>query len=280
MTNTSRSIVAGVDGSPAARSAALVARELATALGYRLVLAHAADDPPPFPYGDVRVRELERRRATRAGKRLLAHAGQDIDAERRVVLGDAAEQLANVADEEGAELLVVGARRHGGIAAALLGSVSRRLAVTAGCPVLIVPPGADERFLDQAGPDARIVCGFDGSEGARRALAVAERLADRLDAEAVPIFVDPVRGWHDAPPIPVRVEVGDPVQALREQAARDGVRMLVLGSRGLGPVRGALLGSVSAALATSAACPVLVVPPTAEFEAAEREQPLASEGRR
>jgi nucleotide-binding universal stress UspA family protein len=80
----------------------------------------------------------------------------------------------------------------------------------------------------------------------------------------VPIFVDPVRGWHDSPPIPVRVEVGDPVVELREQAVREHARMLAVGSRGRGPVRRALLGSVSAALAASAPCPVLVVPPTAE----------------
>jgi nucleotide-binding universal stress UspA family protein len=275
-TTTSQSIVAGIDGSPASRSAARVARELATALGHRLVLAHAADDPPPFPYGDARVRELERRRAIRAGKRLLSRAGQDIEAERRVVLGEAYEALAEIADEEAAEFLVVGARGHSGIAATLLGSVSQRLAVTAGRPVLIVPPGAAGRFLDQADSDARIVCGVDGSEGAQRALAVAERLAERLHAEAEPIFVDPARGWQDAPRLPVRRELGDPVRELREQGARDDVRMLVVGSRGYGPVRRALLGSVSAALASSAACPVLVVPPTVELEPAQRERPLAS----
>jgi nucleotide-binding universal stress UspA family protein len=179
-----------------------------------------------------------------------------------VVLGDPSEALADIADEEAAELLVVGARGHTGLMAALLGSVSQRLAVTAPCPVLIVPPGAGERFLLEADTDARIVCGVDGSDESTRALAVAERLAMRLDAELDPVFVDPVRGWHDAPPIPVRVEVGDPVHELREQAAWVGVRMLAVGSRGHGPVRRALLGSVSAALAATAPCPVLIVPPT------------------
>jgi hypothetical protein len=39
--------------------------------------------------------------------------------------------------------------------------------------------------------------------------------------------------------------------------------MIAVGSRGHGPVRRALLGSVSAALAATAPCPVLIVPPTA-----------------
>jgi nucleotide-binding universal stress UspA family protein len=257
------SIVAGIDGSSGSSSAVLVASVLATQLGDRLVLAHAADDPPPFPYGDARARELDRHRAVRAGASLLERAGRDLQAESRVVLGDPAESLADIAEEEAAELLVVGARGRTGLAAALLGSVSQRLAVTAGCPVLIVPPGAGDRFLLEADTDGRIVCGVDGSDESRRALAVAERLATRLDAEVDPVFVDPVRGWHDAPPIPVRVEVGDPVHELREQGAWVGVRMLAVGSRGHGPIRRALLGSVSAALAATAPCPVLVVPPTA-----------------
>ena len=43
-------------------------------------------------------------------------------------------------------------------------------------------------------------------------------------------------------------------------AASAALDLLVLGSRGYGPVRSVLLGSVSRALARSAACPVVVVP--------------------
>jgi nucleotide-binding universal stress UspA family protein len=267
MTHTSRSVVVGVDGSSGSRSALLVAGVLATQLGNRLVLVHAADDPPTFPYGDTRRHELERHRAVRAGASLLERVGGDLQAETRVVLGDPSELLADIAEEEAAELLVVGARGHAGLAAALLGSVSQRLAVTAGCPVLIVPPGAGDRFLLEADTDGRIVCGVDGSDESRRALAVAERLAPRLGAEVDPVFVDPTRGWNDASPIPIRVQVGDPVHELREQGAWVGVRMIAVGSRGYGPVRRALLGSVSAALAATASCPVLVVPPTAALGA-------------
>ena len=276
MTTASRSIVVGVDGSSGSSSAARVASMLASHLGDRLILAHAADDPPPFPYGDAHVRELERGRAVRAGAHLLERVALGLDADTRVVLGDSAESLVDIADEEAAELLVVGARGHTGLVAALLGSVSQRLAVTAGCPVLIVPPGADERVLRGTSADARIVCGVDGSEESRRALAVAEGLAGRLDAEIDPVFVDPVRGWHDAPPIPLRVEVGDPVHELRKQGTGVGVQMIAVGSRGRGPVRRALLGSVSARLAATAPCPVLVVPETAEL--GDEPEPVSPNG--
>jgi nucleotide-binding universal stress UspA family protein len=45
--------------------------------------------------------------------------------------------------------------------------------------------------------------------------------------------------------------------------AEQGVDLMVLGSRGYGPVRAVLLGSVSATVLGSAPCPVLVTPRSA-----------------
>jgi nucleotide-binding universal stress UspA family protein len=47
--------------------------------------------------------------------------------------------------------------------------------------------------------------------------------------------------------------------ALLREASQD-LRLLVMGSRGYGPARRVLLGSVSAGVVHGAACPVLVVP--------------------
>jgi nucleotide-binding universal stress UspA family protein len=264
MTRIQKSIVAGVDGSPGSRAAVRVAAELAKALDDRLVLLHAVHDPPPFPYGDARVRELERGRALRDGERLLESVAGELDAQTEVVLGEPARRLDEAAREHDAELIVVGARGHSGLAAALVGSVSQRLARGAACPVVIVPTDSGGRFSAQAGWEGTIVSGFDGSEESRRALRVARRLGDRLQLEVVPVFVGPVEGRRGAPAVPDGVEVGDPVRELRERASREHVQMLAVGSRGRDPVRQAFLGSVSSALAASAPRPVLVVPPTAE----------------
>src|SRR4051794_37330108 len=56
-------IIASVDGSQGSTDAARVAAALARGLGRRLVLAHVADDPAVFPYGDRWLREAQRRRA-------------------------------------------------------------------------------------------------------------------------------------------------------------------------------------------------------------------------
>jgi nucleotide-binding universal stress UspA family protein len=63
-------------------------------------------------------------------------------AEQRVLIGYPAERLADLADEEGAQMIVVGSRGRGAFKAAFLGSVSTTLIGVARCPVLVVPPGA------------------------------------------------------------------------------------------------------------------------------------------
>lgn len=56
-----------------------------------------------------------------------------------------------------------------------------------------------------------------------------------------------------------RVVVGDPAQAILAETDEPGVGMVVLGARGLGPVKRLLLGSVSDRVLRHACCPVLIV---------------------
>jgi len=58
--------------------------------------------------------------------------------EQRVEVGDAGAVLCHLAEELGADVVVVGSRGHGRIRRALLGSVSTHVANNAPCPVLIV----------------------------------------------------------------------------------------------------------------------------------------------
>jgi nucleotide-binding universal stress UspA family protein len=146
-----RSIVCGVDGSVYAEHALGVAATLATRLGLRLVVAHVAEPAhvpalaaAPFGGGAGReavLDEVQRRREE--GERLLEKVAAGVhEAGRRVAVGLPAEGLADIADEEHAELIVVGSRGRSGFKAAFLGSVSSALVGVARCPVLIVPPGA------------------------------------------------------------------------------------------------------------------------------------------
>lgn len=149
----SEAIVCGIDGSYHSNAALAVAKQYAGRLSARLVLAHVVD-LVSSPYGSIdpvrggfgaapRLQEMEEEQVN-FGERLLEQMAIDAgipDAERRVFVGYPAERLADLADEEDAELIVVGSRGRGAVKAAFLGSVSSSLVGVARCPVLIVPPG-------------------------------------------------------------------------------------------------------------------------------------------
>jgi nucleotide-binding universal stress UspA family protein len=147
------SIVCGVDASPDSQTAIGVAARLAGRLGARLVLAHVVEAalvpyaaiggaggiaPPPMT---PPLRDQQEEAGARLLERTAVAAGLG-DAEQRVAVGLPAERLADLADDEDAELIVVGSRGRGRFKAAFLGSVSNSLVGVARCPVLIVPPGA------------------------------------------------------------------------------------------------------------------------------------------
>jgi len=92
--------------------------------------------PPPT----IPLREEQEEAGARLLKRIAVAVGLG-DAEQRVAVGLPAERLADLADDEDAELIVVGSRGRGRFKAAFLGSVSNDLLGVARCPVLVVPPG-------------------------------------------------------------------------------------------------------------------------------------------
>jgi nucleotide-binding universal stress UspA family protein len=137
-------IVCGVNESRGASHAARVAGVLSERLGLRLVLAHVVDG---FTFAEGTVGDDESVTTTHAikgGKRLLDRlvVEKHIDgADQRIEVGDAAERLAEIAADERAALILVGARARGGRWRPTLRSdLSRDLAHVTHCPVLVVPP--------------------------------------------------------------------------------------------------------------------------------------------
>jgi nucleotide-binding universal stress UspA family protein len=145
-----RSIVCGVDGSAESRAAARLAGELARRLGVRLVVAHVVEAVAGGRGADADVRLMlaPSEADVRAAEELLERTvleEQLTAAELRSAFGFPADWLADLADEEEAELIVVGSRGRGALRSALLGSVSDQLIGVARCPVLVVSPGAAAR---------------------------------------------------------------------------------------------------------------------------------------
>lgn len=185
-------IVCVIDDSPQARLVATVAARLAKLLGVGLMLMRALSAVHPVAAGEARhpaVDEQGELEATDATARLLADIALEtgvVPRDLRIEHGPAAERACAVADDIGAALLVIGARRKGLLRRAVLGSFVRDVLCGAPCPVVVVPPNAERspRNGTTATPTRDVVCGVDFDEGqdhvAEAGAAFAEAFGARL----------------------------------------------------------------------------------------------------
>ncbi|MDX6581154.1 MAG: hypothetical protein QOI10_338 [Solirubrobacterales bacterium] len=242
-----RLILVGYDGRPTGRDALALARGLAAIEGSSLVLCVALElDPLATP--------------AHAYERAMAEAEERLSVEAREQLGETPfrirmvggvappRALHEVAEEVGADVIVLGSTHRGGLGRVLPGSVGERLLHGAPCAVLIAPSGFAGRERLEID---RIGVGYDGKAEAGHARTTAAALAEELGASVETITVTGDQGADPADPGEAATEL---VERSRE------LDLLVVGSRGYGPVRHALLGSVTSKLMQAAACPVLVVP--------------------
>jgi nucleotide-binding universal stress UspA family protein len=142
-----RSIVVGTDGSDTASEAVRQATELARTLGARIELVSAYE---PIP--DQRLRQ--ERTEVPEDLQWMVNPREDVDAtlveaaervraanvavETHARQGDPADAILDVAEERGADLIVVGNKGMSGAKRFLLGSVPNKVSHHAPCSVLII----------------------------------------------------------------------------------------------------------------------------------------------
>jgi nucleotide-binding universal stress UspA family protein len=276
-------IVVGVDGRQGGRDALRLAGQLAEVSGGDLVAVRVfPHQHRPALAGSPAVEE-ERASTQVALDRDLADMA--MTTARTHVVGDTspARALHRMAERERADVLVVGSAHRGAVGRVLGGDVALGSLHGSPCPVAVAPRGMADR---DAAPLTRIGIGFDGTPESRQALALAVALAksahvrlELLCAATAPIPLFAEAAWADGAIVDYHLEaeelisrtlaeldvdavgkavVGGPVETLVELTHR--VDLLVVGSRGWGPIRRILLGSTAARLIREAACPVLVLP--------------------
>ncbi|HEY3020034.1 MAG TPA: universal stress protein [Solirubrobacteraceae bacterium] len=141
-----QSIVVGTDGSPTASEAVRQAAELARGLGARVHLVSAY-----APLSSVRVKGAGdapesadwRVSADMNVERILDDAasglrGAGVDVESHAQRGDPADAIIRVAEDENADLIIVGNKGMTGAKRFLLGSVPDKISHHAPCSVMIV----------------------------------------------------------------------------------------------------------------------------------------------
>jgi nucleotide-binding universal stress UspA family protein len=138
-----RSIVVGTDGSEPADEAVRQATEMASREGARLHLVTAYPDPQMLRERMTGGAHAETVDLRKVADGVLKRATRDavargLDVETHVREGDPAEVIIDVANEQHADLIVVGSRGLTGIKRFLLGSVSSKVSHHASTSVMIV----------------------------------------------------------------------------------------------------------------------------------------------
>ena len=281
-------IVVGIDDSAGAQDALAFARRLADATGARLQLASA------YPYDEwpSRVASHEfggflRDEARALLDRHAASLGDDAVPTHAIADHSPARALHRLAEHIGAALIVVGSTHRGAIGRVL------PAAPVSGCCTARRARSRSLRAARRRGPRpiGSVGIGYDTSDESEAALRAACRVARAFDANLRVIRVfDATRvgtpalmtfpGWETfnqdyeqdqregleravaALPSDVSAEAvfiaSRPGSELATQS--QDVDLMIVGSRGYGPMAAVMLGGATHTLIRDAACPVVVLP--------------------
>jgi nucleotide-binding universal stress UspA family protein len=265
----------------------------------QLHVCHVVDFPTPAMYGEAYIAPQEQldQGVVYAEARIREiMAGQQIRWAPEIAVGSAADEIARLAEEKNAQIVVAATHGRTGLQRLLLGSVCERLIRTLPCPLLVVrgPERELELPLDGAFRLRRILVGCDFSPDSDLGFAYALSLAQEFQAELHVAHVieattymdglksgieyytptrdrelrdflqtrldrlvpEEARNWCDLRTVLLE---GRPDESLMEYAEDRGVDLIVLGTRGHGLIGTLLLGSTTDRVVRRAPCPVLSV---------------------
>lgn len=158
---TSKQLLVATDFSGTSQEALRVARDLALALGARVLLLHVIADPARLPWSidaGPAIVDLEhswREHAARGLQQARDAAGFLPErTEMTVAMGDPAHEIVAAAAARRADFIVLGTHGHGLVARLVMGSVADKVLRHADRPVLIVPHPA-LKHLEPVGIRAR-----------------------------------------------------------------------------------------------------------------------------
>ena len=291
-------ILLATDGSEESAQAARMAAALSEKTGSELHVVYVEPLPHPYALSEATIyypemRDEVRQTANQEAREKLAAEVERIGVTCEVAgsharIGHPDAEISHLAEEIGAGLIVVGSRGLGPVRRLLMGSVSSSVVRHAHNPVLVVREGGDAL-------PGRILLAADGSEESRLAVRAAAELSAKTDAEVhiAHVLPSPERmygphfystGMKGSLLERVEREAQEFLGRQAEEVSSAGGKvggthvlsgnapaeivklaeelhagLTVLGSRGLGGVRRALMGSVSDSVVRHAHNPVLVV---------------------
>jgi len=280
-------VLVGIDGSPNGRDAIELARRLVDGEG-QLTLAHVYSGE----LNPLRAVQYDLLREDREKSDALLEREREatsVDAQlQSVVALRAGAGLHRQAERQHADLLVVGSCSHGAFGRAMLGDHTREALNGAPCAVAVAARG----YAEKLAPIRVVGVAYNGSPESEAALDFARKLARSTGAsikalevvsiptvaytgimppaigESIDVMLKTATARMSAlPDVDGKAVYGPPGEELATFSPE--VDLLVVGSRGYGPVKRLVLGSTSDYLQRHARCSLLVLPRVPVSDTAE-----------
>lgn len=269
-------MLVGTDGSDSAAKAVARSVSLAKAAGAELIVLHSyavtspASNPlgldAPYPAQDIGksiLEDVHRRYGDEVPVRTLLKEGAPGDA------------IVDVAEEEKADLVIVGNRGMTGAKRYVLGSVPNNVSHHAPSSILIVDTTSESAARRKGGElYTKILVATDGSPTAGKAAELGAELAAAIGAEVLLLCVGADEQAkavlaqaakylsQTGAKIATRAVGGDPADMIIEAAEQGGVDLIVVGNKGMVGSKRFLLGSVPNHVSHHSPCDVLIVKTT------------------
>jgi nucleotide-binding universal stress UspA family protein len=271
-----KNVLVGVDGRPTGRDAIALAARLVDPEG-KLTLAHVHNDVPnPFYVAPPGMIEGERKASHELLERERAEAEISADLISVAALSPGA-GLHEQAEEMQADLLVVGSCSRGVLGRVMVGDDTRAALNGAPCSVAVAARG----YADHPTPFAKIGVGYNDSPESAAALAMAREVAQPTRASIHVLQVVPIASYAYGGAVPMGPVVEEILEDANKNLAElpdvqaravsgltgeelagfsDQVDLLVVGSRGYGPLKRLVLGSTTMFLERHGRSSLLVLP--------------------
>ncbi len=260
---------------------------------YYVVLPSAAlfASIPTGPLEAFALSPADREQLRSQMQSLLPQSAAGLRVEYTVAEGDVATEI--LAEAEKADILVIGTHGRSGFEHLVLGSVTEKVLRKASCPVLTIPRVSPDATTTVPALFHHVLVAVDFFEPSLDALVHALSLAEEADAHLTVMHVTDipreltrwageaaegrkyVEQWKAqalaqvkaiVPPdactychVDERVEAGVPYREILRVAREQHSDLIVMGTRGAGPVERRFVGSTAQHVVRESVCPVLTV---------------------
>ncbi len=280
-------IVAAVDRSPLSMRVVRHAIDLAKAMRSQLHFVFVK-----VPYGESFDKQTEDLRKRYVAEQIEALNASDLEVVHTTLESDViAPTIINYAEDQGADLIVMGSHGRRGFRKFIMGSVALEVGRSSNCPVYTI--GGKNETEAGYNPLSQILVPFDFSEDATRALEYATIMAESLNANIevlhvvednfYPSFYSPFmhavyestkeiqqlaydtllkrveQTGFDMDRVEITVIPGHPASEIARFAEDSTTDLIIMATHGLTGLRHLFMGSVAERTAQMATCPVLTL---------------------